>query len=69
MKQSVIKELTTRELVERLNEEKKQLAKLKLHNAVSTIENPNLIKEGRKTVARLMTEIRAREIAESKSVK
>jgi large subunit ribosomal protein L29 len=69
MKQSVIAELSTKELVERLEEEKKQLVKLKMHHAVSAIENPNRISEYRKTVARLKTEIRAREIAETKSVK
>ncbi|MBP5413516.1 MAG: 50S ribosomal protein L29 [Bacteroidales bacterium] len=69
MKQSVIAELTTKELSERLEEEVKQLAKLKMHHAVSAIENPNRIKEYRKTIARLKTELRARELAEVKSVK
>ena len=48
---------------------KAQLAKLKMHHAVSAIENPNRIKEYRKTIARLKTELRARELAEVKSVK
>jgi large subunit ribosomal protein L29 len=69
MKQSVILGLSTKELYERLEEEKKQLVKLKLHHVVSSIENPNKIKEYRKTVARLKTEIRARELAENKAVK
>jgi len=69
MKQSVIAELSTKELGERLEEEVKHLAKLKMHHAVSSIENPNRIKEYRKTVARLKTEIKARQIAELKSVK
>ena len=68
MKQSVIVELSTKELYERLEEEEQQLVKLKMHHAVSHIENPNRIKEYRKTVARLKTEIRSREIAASKSV-
>jgi large subunit ribosomal protein L29 len=69
MKQSVISGLSTKELYERLEEEKKQLIKIKLHHAVSSIENPNKIREYRRTVARLKTEIRARELAENKSVK
>ncbi len=69
MKQSVVSGLSTKELYERLEEEEKQLVKLKLHHAVSSIENPNRIKEYRKTIARLKTEIRARELAENKSVK
>ena len=66
MKQAVVSGLSTKELHERLEEEQKQLIKLKLHHAVSSIENPNRIKEYRKTVARLKTEIRTRELAEIK---
>jgi len=68
MKQAVISGLSTKELYERLEEEKRQLVKLKLHHAVSSIENPNRLKEYRKTIARLKTEVKAREIA-AKSVK
>jgi large subunit ribosomal protein L29 len=69
MKQSVIAELSTKELNERLDEETKQFVRLKMHHAVSSIENPNRIKEYRRTIARLKTEIRARQLAEIKSVK
>jgi large subunit ribosomal protein L29 len=69
MKQSVIAELSTKELSERLEEETKQLVRLKMHHSVSAIENPNRIKEYRKTVARLQTEIKARQLAEIKTVK
>lgn len=64
MKQKVIQELSTPEIVERLVEEQKHLVKLKLNHFVSPIENPNKIKEQRKTVARLKTEVRKREINE-----
>jgi len=62
MKQQVVAELSTPELKERLMEEQLQLSKLVLNHAVSPIENPNKIKEQRKTVARLKTEIRKREL-------
>jgi large subunit ribosomal protein L29 len=62
MKQQVVAELSTPELKERLIEEKLQLSKLKLNHAISPIENPNKIKEQRKTNARLITEIRKREL-------
>ena len=62
MKQKVIEELSTTEIIERLVEEKQQLVKLKLNNAVSPLENPHKIKEQRRTVARLNTEIRKREL-------
>jgi large subunit ribosomal protein L29 len=68
MKQAVVSGLSTKELLERLEEEEKQLVKLKLHHAVSSIENPNRIKEYRKTVARIKTELRARELAENNAV-
>jgi large subunit ribosomal protein L29 len=60
MEQKVIRELTTGEIVERLDEEKKQLTKLKLNHAVSPLENPNKIKTYRKTIARLQTELKRR---------
>jgi len=60
MEQTVIIELTTPELVERLEEEQKQLTKLKLNHAVSPLENPNKIKVFRRTIARLKTELRKR---------
>ncbi|MCL1850162.1 MAG: 50S ribosomal protein L29 [Bacteroidetes bacterium] len=62
MKQQVISELSTPELKERLMEEKLQLGKLTLNHAVSPIENPQKIKEQRKTVARIHTELRKREL-------
>jgi large subunit ribosomal protein L29 len=63
MKQEVIRELSTEELQERLDVEKFQLNKLKLHHAVSPIENPQKIKESRKVIARIMTELRKRELS------
>lgn len=62
MKQSVINELTTPELLERLEEEEKQLLKIKLNHAVSPLENPMKIKFFKRTIARIKTEIRKREI-------
>ena len=62
MEQKVIRELTTGEILERLEEEKRQLTKLKLNHAVSPLENPNKIKAYRKTIARLETELRKRAI-------
>jgi len=62
MKQQVIKELSTSDMVERLAEEKERLSKLKLSHAVSPLENPQVIKETRRTIARLNTELRRREL-------
>jgi large subunit ribosomal protein L29 len=64
MEQEVIKELSTAELIERLEDETKQLVKLKLNHAVSPLENPNKIKAYRKIIARIKTELRKRELEE-----
>jgi large subunit ribosomal protein L29 len=65
MKQEVIKELSTADLKERLEEEKKQLVRLKLNHAVSPLENPNKIKTYRRTVARILTELKKRQSEEA----
>jgi len=62
MKQKVIQDRSFDELIERLEQEQKQLTKLNLNHAVSPLENPNKITEYRKTIARMKTEVRRREI-------
>jgi len=69
MKQAVVRELSTSELLERLEEEKKQLQKLTFNHSVSPLENPMKIKSYKKTVARLQTEIRARVLNENADTK
>jgi large subunit ribosomal protein L29 len=65
MEQKVIRELGTAELTERLEEEKKQLVRLKLNHSVSPLENPNKIRFYKKTIARMETELRRRQIEEA----
>ncbi|MCU0371110.1 MAG: 50S ribosomal protein L29 [Bacteroidales bacterium] len=67
MKQKVILEMTNEELKERLEEERKQLVKMKLAHAVSPLDNPHKMKEYKSTVARLLTEIKRREIEAGKN--
>ncbi len=67
MKPNVIREMSTGELKERLDEEKKHLQKLKLNHSVSPLENPMKIQLYRKTIARIKTELHNRAIEESKS--
>jgi large subunit ribosomal protein L29 len=66
MKQKVINELTTPEIREKLDTEKDQLVKMRLNHAISPLENPQKIKEQRRTIARLHTELRKRELNENK---
>jgi len=62
MKAAEIKELTTTELEEKIQNESYLLNKMKLNHAVSPLENPNKLKDSRKFIARLKTELRQREI-------
>lgn len=62
----VLKELSTAELKEKLDNERNNYQKMVMSHVVSPLENPNKIKESRKTIARCLTELRAREIAEQK---
>jgi large subunit ribosomal protein L29 len=60
--QLVLKELSTSEVMERLENERAMYQKMLLNHAVSPIENPNKIKESRKNIARCLTELRKREL-------
>lgn len=66
MKQAEIKELSSKELLERIEGEKANLHKLKLNHTISPLDNPLKIRKVRKDVARLLNELRMRQIAESK---
>ena len=57
-----IKDLTTEEIREKIETEKAALTKMKMNHAVSPLENPMLIRTTRRNIARLMTELRKREL-------
>ncbi len=63
MKTKEIRELTDKELVERIDNESSYLQKLKLNHAISPLDNPNKIKEARRNIARLKTELHQRQLA------
>jgi len=64
MKQEVVKEMSTADILDRLVEEDKHLTRLKLNHAVSPLENPHKISDSKKTIARMQTELRKRELDE-----
>ncbi len=66
MKTSEIQEMTTPEIVERLQLEKENLVRLKLNHAVSPLDNPMKINASKKNIARLNTILRERELNENK---
>jgi large subunit ribosomal protein L29 len=66
MKNSEIIELTTKEIAERIDAEKDKLNRMRLNHAVSPLDNPIEIKEVKKDIARLKTEMRKRQLTENK---
>jgi len=60
MKNTDIVALSTPELLDKIVEEKSSLNKLKLNHSISPLENPIKIRDTRKTVARLATELTKR---------
>lgn len=62
MKYAEIKELSVEEIKERIKEEQANLTKLKFNHAVSAVENPMQIRTLRRTIAKLNTELKAREV-------
>jgi large subunit ribosomal protein L29 len=62
MKNPEIKELTTKELIEKVEDEKALLVRMKLNHTISPLDNPNKIGESKRLIARLKTEVRKREL-------
>ena len=65
-KQEAIREMSTADLNDRLDQAREQLVKMKLNHAVSPLDNPNQIREMRKNIARYLTELRRRELEGNK---
>jgi len=62
MKSAEIKELNVKELTERLDAQRELLERLKMNHAISPLDNPMNIKETRRSIARIATELRQREL-------
>jgi large subunit ribosomal protein L29 len=69
MKASEIRELTNKEIEERIDSEQSQLAQLKLSHTVSPLDNPMKIRDAKKNIARLKTELSSRSAEEQKDSK
>jgi large subunit ribosomal protein L29 len=65
MKNAEIKGLNLAELKEKIGSEQETLRKLKFAHQISAIENPMKIRETRKVIARLKTELAAKENAKA----
>ncbi len=62
MKKEEIKELSTQDLKERLEQAQKDYLQAKINHAVSPLDNPASITRDRKMIARMKTELRQREL-------
>ena len=62
MKTSEIRELSTSDLLERIDTEKTMLIRMKLNHAITPLDNPQKVKDVKLTIARLLTEMRTREL-------
>ena len=62
MKIKEIKELETKDLVEKVEAEVVKYNQMKLNHAISPLQNPSEIKATRRTIARMKTELRSREL-------
>jgi large subunit ribosomal protein L29 len=62
MNKAEIKELSTKELNERLEAAVVALNQLEINHSVSPLDNPAKITQDRKMIARIKTELRSREL-------
>lgn len=65
MKQQEIKEMATADLRARLAQMEKDYRQLTINHAVTPLDNPAKITADRRSIARVKTELRAREIKEA----
>ncbi|MBR4722508.1 MAG: 50S ribosomal protein L29 [Muribaculaceae bacterium] len=66
MTKEEIKELSTKDLQERLAEMEKEYVQTKINHSVSPLDNPARITRDRRMIARVKTELRLRELNPSK---
>lgn len=64
MKNSEIRELSTEEILKKIEEYKEELFNLRFSQATGNLEKPSRIRELRKLVARMKTILRERELNE-----
>lgn len=62
MKKEDFKELSDKELLERLDAAEKEYVQEKIQHSISPLDNPAKITLDRRNIARLKTEIRVREL-------
>lgn len=64
MKIAEIKELSTKELLERVDAEVARLDQMTINHSISPLDNPAQIKQQRRIIARMKTVLRQRELTQ-----
>ena len=62
MKSAEVKELSTKELIERMDAETVRLEQMTINHSISPLDNPAQIKMQRRMIARMKTILRQREL-------
>ena len=62
MSKNIIQEMTDAELLKKLKDDRAAFHKLKLFHKTATLENPIQLRLKRRNIARLLTEIKKRDI-------
>lgn len=62
MKIAEIRELSTQELLERVDADVAAYAQKRINHSITPMENPSQLKQQRKLIARMKTELRQREL-------
>jgi len=62
-----IKDLSTEDLVQKVQEERLLFKKLQFNHSISSIDNPVLLRGKRREIAKLLTELRQRELQTSEN--
>ena len=68
MKAIEIKDMTSEEITQKVNELKQELFNLRFQAATAQLDNPMRIKEVKKDIARAKTVLREREISQAKAM-
>ena len=65
MKPQEIREMSSEEIERRIEEEQQELGKLHFNHAVAPLDNPMVLRNKRRDIARMKTILREREMAEA----
>ncbi|MFA6872300.1 MAG: 50S ribosomal protein L29 [Bacteroidaceae bacterium] len=66
MKNSEILDMSTKDLAEEIGTKRAELNKMEIDHIITPLENPMLVRSTRRDIARMLTELRRRNLTENK---